>query len=188
MNELISFVTLPFFALALSGASAAGLTFTGLGDIRIGMPVSELESKFGATLEYDAYPEDKANACAYWKIPEYPDLGLMIVDGSLGRIEIHTDEYQTKSGAKIGMTEVAVKSIYGDSMQMDYHPYAGAAGSYLVLKSSDDQYKMIFETGTPNDSGSRFNSALSAGPNPYKRVTSIRAGLAGPVSYIEGCA
>ncbi|WP_447525909.1 hypothetical protein [Parasphingorhabdus sp. NYA22] len=188
MKKLISFITLPIAALALTGASAPGLTFTGLGDIRIGMSVSELQSKFGATLEYDAYPEVKANACAYWKIPEHPNLGLMIVDGHLGRIEVDTDDYQTRSGAKIGMSEVTVNSIYGSWIQMEHHPYLGKSGSYLVLESRDRRYKMIFETRTPNDSGGEFASDLSGGPSPAKQVESFRAGLAEPVSYIEGCA
>jgi hypothetical protein len=118
----------------------------------------------------------------------------MINEGKLVRIDIGPDDarvkWRTLSGAMIGITETEVAAIYGNRLQIGDHPYLGDAGSYLVLPSSDRRYRMIFETATPDESeaiGQETSSARSREPNSKKRVTDFRAGLAGPVGYIEGC-
>ncbi|MGB5723634.1 MAG: hypothetical protein WBM39_04400 [Parasphingorhabdus sp.] len=170
------------------------LTFAGLGPIQIGTSEAALHT-LGFSDPYrsaDWQNDEEYAACHYLSNEaEYPGVGFMINDGKLVRIGIHPNDtgiiWQTLSGATIGMTETEVAAIYGDWLQIDYHPYAGDAGSYLILQSGDGRYKMIFETAIEDGGDEQHFSAPSQGFNAEKSVTDFRAGLAGPVSYIEGC-
>ncbi len=196
MRNLFKPATLLLGLLLLTGATdeKPRLTFTGLGPIQIGMSETELQA-LGFSDPYrsaDWQTDEEYAACHYLaNESEYPGVGFMINDDTLVRIGIGPNEagitWQTLSGAMIGMTETEVASIYGNWMKIDHHPYLGDAGSYLILQSSDGRYKMIFETANPEVSGEQLSSAPSQGPKADKRVTDFRAGLSGPVSYIEGC-
>lgn len=196
MKTLFRSATLLLAPLLLLGATdeKPRLTFKGLGPVQIGMSEAAL-LKSGFSDPYrsaDWQADEEYAACHYLSNEtDYPGVGFMINDGKLVRIGIGPNDagiiWQTLSGATIGMTETEVASLYGNWMKIDYHPYLGDAGSYLILQSSDGRYKMIFETATSDGSGEQFASAPSRGPNAEKRVTDFRAGLAEPVSYIEGC-
>lgn len=196
MTYGLKLAALPIALLCLAGAtdSPARLTFEGLGPVRIGMAETELEALgFGDPHRSSDWQSDEEyRACHYLANEDrFPGVGLMINEGMLVRIDIGPNdagvEWQTLSGAMIGMTEPDVASIYGNWMETDDHPYLGDAGSYLVLQSGDGRYKMIFETATADGSGEEMSSAPSGGISGTKRVTDFRAGLADPVGYIEGC-
>ena len=196
MNDLAKLATLPLAFLCLAGAvdPQPRLTFEGLGPFRIGMTESELQTR-GFTdpnRSSDWQTDAEYVACHFLaNEEEYPGVGFMINDSKLVRIDIGPNdagvEWQTHSGAMIGMTETDIAAIYGNGMQIIDHPYLGDAGSYLVLRSDDGQYMMIFETAIEDENSEKFSSAPSRGPNDQKRVTDFRSGLTGPVGYIEGC-
>ena len=197
MNDLAKLAALPLASLCLAGAvdPTPPLTFEGLGTVRIGMNERELQALgFKDPNEPPDWQADEEYLACHYLANEqgYPGVGFMINDHKLVRIDIGPNDagvkWQALSGAMIGMTETEVVSVYGNWMSMDDHPYLGDSGSYLLLQSADGQYKMIFETATPEGSGEEFASAPARGPSSEKRVTGFRAGLAGPVDYIEGCA
>ncbi len=170
------------------------LTFQGLGSIEIGMSEAVLQKRGFSDPDRSAVSQADLEyaACHYLSNEtEYPGVHLMINDGLLVRIDIGANDaaivWKTLSGASIGMTETEVVSLYDGWIKIDHHPYLDDAGSYLILDSSEGLYKMIFETATSDGSGEQFSSEPSRGPNANKRVTDFRAGLAGPVNYIEGC-
>ena len=196
MKNLFRLATFMLAPLLLLGATdeKPRLSFQGLGPLKIGMSEAALE-KLGFSDSYrsaDWQADEDYEACHHLSNEtDYPGVSFMINDGRLVRIGIGANDagirWKTLSGASIGMTETEVASLYGDWMKIDHHPYLGDAGSYLILDSSDGQYRMIFETAAPDGSGEQFSSKPSRGPNANKRVTDFRSGLAEPVSYIEGC-
>ena len=196
MRGLFSLVLIPsaFLLFGATNGEKPRLTFEGLGPVRIGMTETQLE-KMGFSDPYrsaDWQTDEEYESCHYLSNEsKYPGVGFMINDGQLVRIGIGTNdkkiEWKTLSGATLGMRETEVAAIYGSWMKMDYHPYMGDSGSYLILASRGGKYRMIFETALSDDSGTENSSAPQNGPNPEKRVTDIRAGLSGPVGFIEGC-
>lgn len=151
------------FAAAAPGDEA--LTLHGVGALRIGLPLAELRSRFGATPEYEPDPEMN---CSYWQAPGYPELGLMVIDDRLVRIDVNDARWQTRSGARIGMREREVRAMYGAQMRVEPHPYTDPVGRYLVYRARSEPYGLIFET----DNG---------------RIISWRVGLMEAVELIEGC-
>jgi hypothetical protein len=196
MNSLLKPAAGLLALLLLTGAidEKPRLSFTGLGPIQIGMSEAELET-LGFSDPYrsaDWQADEEYSACHYLSNEdEYPGIGFMINEGKLVRIGVGSNDagiiWQTHSGAAIGMTETQVAAIYGNWLKIDYHPYLGNAGSYLILQSGDGRYKMIFETAVQDGNDEQHSSAPSQGFNAEKLVTDFRAGLSDPVSFIEGC-
>lgn len=196
MNSLLKPAAGLLALLLLTGASdeRPRLTFAGLGPIQIGMSEAALLT-LGFSDPYrsvDWQDDEEYAACHYLSAEDdYPGVSFMINDGKLVRIGVGPNDagvvWQTHSGAMIGMAETQVAAIYGDRLKIDHHPYFGDAGSYLILQSGDGRYKMIFETATQDGGDGLHTSSPSEGFNAEKLVTDFRAGLAGPVGYIEGC-
>ncbi|HVM22158.1 MAG TPA: hypothetical protein VM308_02505 [Sphingomicrobium sp.] len=153
--------------LALSAAAAPAtspVTLLGVGDLRIGMSVSELR-RLGARKDYD--PEDDP-ACSFWSLPKRKGIAVMVSYGQVVRIDIENPQYVTASGARVGMSESQVRRIYGDMLKVEPHPYTSPEGHYLVYRASDRRHGMIFET---------FR----------RKVHSFRVGRWNHVQLIEGC-
>lgn len=178
-------------AILLTGNSApnARLTFEGLGPIRIGMTVKQVEAiGFALTTGGPWSDEEEKFQCHYLdSAPNYPDIALMMNKDRLVRIDVAfgsaPGRWKSLSGAMIGMSEQDVHALYRDWLTISPHPYLGDSGSYLSLTSSDDDHAMIFETAALDQADTQI-----AGEKPTKYVTNFRAGLKDAVSYIEGCA
>ncbi len=159
------------------------LTYTGLGDVKIGMSetrVKALGFKLTQTGPWDKIGGEYYNDCHHLdSAPNYPNVAVMISQQKVVRIEIDYNApsglWKSYSGATNGMTDDEVLKIYGKKVKRKPHPYSGDAGSYLTLTKQDGRYSMIFETG------------LVDGKQP-KRVQGFRSGYSLPVGYIEGCA
>jgi hypothetical protein len=92
----------------------------------------------------------------------------MIIDGKVARIEIKGEStLKTLSGAHVGMTEDALKSLYGPALESQPHKY-DEHGRVFVLKSGAGDHGLRFET--------------SAG-----KVTVMHAGPWKHLNYVEGC-
>ncbi|MEE9432825.1 MAG: hypothetical protein V3V15_01125 [Sphingorhabdus sp.] len=169
--------------LATAGSERARLTYTGLGDVRIGMSNAQAKAlgfKLTTSGPWDEVGGDYFVSCHHLdNAPDYPDVALMMSQDRVVRIEIGYDAppgfWRSYSGATNGMTEADIRKIYGSKMKREAHPYMDEAGSYLTLTSRGGRYAMIFETGRDDDKKS-------------KRVQGFRSGLVLPVGYIEGCA
>lgn len=161
--------------LAAAAACIAGIAladarwclgFSGLGAIRTGLTVDEAM----ALADWPAIAR-KAQTEPCWVMPfkgGKSDFSLMIVDGKVARIEIKGEStLTTLSGAHVGMTEDALKSLYGPKLESQPHKY-DEKGRVYVLKSSAGDHGLRFET--------------SAG-----KVTVMHAGPWEHLNYVEGC-
>jgi len=191
MNRFFSTFGIMLAAILLAGATTPKprLTFEGLGPIRIGMSVNQVKKLgFKLTTSGPWSDEEGRFLCHYLdSAPGYPGIALMMNEDRLVRIDVsHGSKpgaWQSLSGAKIGMSEQEVRDIYGDWMKKSGHPYLDEAGSYLTLTSAEGKYAMTFETALRDINPETLKSKSSP-----KFVTDFRAGLAGAVGYIEGCA
>jgi len=158
-------ITAAMLALALAGPPDNRVTLQGIGALRVGLSTDTLRTSFRATRE-EGFEDDES--CSYWRTPDHPGLGLMVVDGRLVRIDIDEARYRTRSGAAVGMSEREIRAIYGPLMTVEPHPYTAPEGHYLVYRASGEPYGMIVET----DNG---------------RAIALRVGYWENVQWIEGC-
>jgi hypothetical protein len=113
------------------------------------------------------------DSCSYlMAAPVLDNVGFMVFDGTIARVDIFPgSSITTRSGARIGMTEAQIKSMFGDKIETSGHPYV-TGGKYLTFVPTDEQdknFRVIFETDA--------NGV----------VTSYRAGRVPEVGWIEGC-
>lgn len=148
----------------------AVLTVEGLGEMKIGMTVAEIEVATGEKVRVssDFYP-----GCRYASLGDGTPkgVGLMLSHRRLVRLDIWSDATTlTDTGVGLGDSESKVRRKYGDEVVVSDHPYLGSRGSYMEYRPpGEDRLLMLFET----DKG---------------QVTSFRTGYAQQVRYIEGCA
>lgn len=186
VNRLLAFLLLAVVLIADSDAADEKplLAFNGLGPVVIGMSVAEMEALgFYPTedLAFYDYPETchyRSNETAY------PGIAVMMYEESAARIDVFDGVWESASGAKIGMTETEVAQLYASRFKLEYHFYLGKYGSYLIIDSPDQKYRMLFETSI-EEKGSA--SRPEDGPNSSKRVTMFRSGIPDAVDRVEGC-
>lgn len=139
------------------------LSKNGLGPIRVGMTIRQIEERTGLTAER-GYGR---RSCQTWTVTGVTGgIGLMTAYGKLVRVDVYRRPWQTKRGIRVGMKGSEVRRRH-PNLRVARHPYV-PPGRYLIVGGKPR--RMIFETG------------------PRGRVTSFRGGLSGPVGYIEGCA
>jgi hypothetical protein len=155
-------------ALALVGAAPAPevMTLRGLGPLRVGLSTTELRSRFRAKAG-EPYP-DPAVDCAHWTSPLHPGVQLMVSGNRLVRLETEDPRYRTPTGAGVGMTESALRRLYGAKMRVEAHPYMGPEGKYLIVRAQKEPLGLIIETWDG-------------------RARSMRVGYWRSVQLIEGC-
>jgi hypothetical protein len=158
----------PLLAWALIGAAPASevMTLRGLGPLRVGLSTSELRSRFRAQAG-EPYPDPEVD-CAYWTSPLYPGVQLMVSANRLVRLETEDPRYRTPGGARVGMAEAALRSLYGPRMRVEPHPYMGPEGKYLIVRARNEPLGLIVETWDG-------------------RARSLRVGYWRNVQLIEGC-
>ena len=150
-------------AQAGEDATSWRLDKNGLGPIRVGMTVREIEERTGLGLE----PSYGQRSCRIWNVTGVPEgLSLMTINGKVVRVAAYRRPWRTRRGIRVGMKGSAVRRRH-PNLRVARHPYT-PRGRYLIVGGKPR--RMIFETGARG------------------RVTSFRGGLSGPVGYIEGCA
>jgi hypothetical protein len=152
--------------LAAVADARSCLGMGGLGPLRAGMAVEEALSLFDwSGMETLKKPEE----CWYLHYDGGgADFDAMIIQGKVVRIELRgKSTLRTFSGAHIGTSEAELKQLYGKRLDIQPHKY-DVNGHVIVLKSSDGDFGMRFET--------------SRG-----RVTAIQAGPWEHLNYVEGC-
>ncbi|HYH59545.1 MAG TPA: hypothetical protein VD790_10030 [Thermoleophilaceae bacterium] len=150
------------------------LTRQGLGPIRVGRTVAEVERRTDRRMVF-AYGD--RSSCRIWRLGGAPrGLSIMTAYGRIARVQIYfrgaPDRVQsprgfwrTKRRIRLGHTEARVRRRYGH-VRSRPHPYT--VGRYLIVGRGNR--RIIFET------------------NSHARVTSFRGGRKREVRYIEGCA
>jgi hypothetical protein len=140
----------------------------GIGPVLAGMTLAELSKVAGETLR-PAY--DINETCDYVK-PKFLPKGVMvmIVEDSVGRVDVTEKGVRTKEGVGIGDAESRVLSVYGARAQVQPHKYTGPTGHYVIVQQSGDTlHRIVFETDG-------------------KVVERYHAGRRPAVDLVEGCA
>ncbi len=144
-------------------ASQYKITYYGFGPVKVGMKVSAASKALGIPFT----ELDKENDCHYANPKRlFKDVGFMIVNGRIARVDVDTRGYVTAAGAKIGDTEARIKRLYKGKVAVSPHKYTD--GRYLTVQIDGGKFGIVFETDG-------------------KRVTYIRAGKSPEFGYIEGC-
>ena len=125
---------------------------------------------------YDAKTYQEAikspNHCFHisFEHPLLKNVGFMITNKHISRIEIDGESIKTLSGIGIGDSEEKVKKAYKDKITIEPHQYE-EKGHYLIYKpkdKADQKYNLLFETDG-------------------KKVIRFRSGYAEEVYLCEGC-
>jgi hypothetical protein len=148
------------FIMASANANAADqiLTFTGLGSVVIGMTQAQAEAALHTTLR-PIYPDNKAT-CWFGKRADNVDgqVSYMIENSRIVRIDIDDHQWPrpeksvppvaTERGIRIGSSTDDVKTTYGSTLTIDFHPQGNASDEnylYVALPSADKRYGLLFE-------------------------------------------
>ncbi|MBW4496794.1 MAG: hypothetical protein KME26_27715 [Oscillatoria princeps RMCB-10] len=184
LNSRVKFITFfigtlsLFFVTVLPVIAQAQLTeqsklyIDGIGPVLVGMTVPEASRAAGRPLVSTGDSGGGSN-CFYLTPEGGPrDVGFMIADGRISRIDIWRESrITTLSGAGIGDTEARIKALYPGKIQVSPHKYV-QGGHYLTFvpqDRSDSNYRLVFETDG-------------------NRVTQFRVGKLPEVEFVEGCA
>ncbi|MEH2008110.1 hypothetical protein [Nostoc sp.] len=180
MNNKVKLLTLASLTLAVSfltvGTVVAHAKLTnqsklfinGIGQVRVGMSVSQAAKAAGTKLIGDS----ANNSCYYVKPENEPkNLFFMVTKGRISRVDVRQNtQITTLKGAKIGDTEAQIKSLYSGQIKVTPHKYV-QGGHYLTFIPQDhvnQNYRVVFETDG-------------------KRVTQFRSGKLPEVEFVEGC-
>lgn len=143
------------------------LADTGLGPIIIGMTPEQANAAVGGALEL---PQGITPlGCDYAFPRAEADLGFMIEQGQIVRVDVRRPDIRTALGAGVGDTEARLEALYDGRLQVS--PQQHARGHYLAVLPADTiahPHRIIFET-------------------EQGMVTAIRAGRLPQVQYLEGC-
>lgn len=180
MNNKAKLLTIATTTLALSSLTVgtvlaqakltnqSKLFINGIGQVRVGMSVSQATKAAGTKLVGDS----PNNSCYYLKPQGQPrEVGFMVTENRISRVDVwRNSKITTLKGAKIGDSEARIKSLYPGQIQVTPHKYV-QGGHYLTFipkDRADQNYRLVFETDG-------------------KRVTQFRSGKLPEVEYVEGC-
>lgn len=141
----------------------APLTFIDLGAVHLGLSQTQLRSLgFKVSEEPSGYEE-----CVEVTLNGDNKVLVMLENDRVTRVSSYDPIIKTKLGINVGATELQVKRAYARNIVIRPHQYDDN-GHYLITKSSDGKYAIVFETDG-------------------NRVTGIHAGLTASAQYVEGC-
>lgn len=161
----------PLVEEASAGGSAAGSVFGNtvfsMGSVGgtqvVGMTVSEASQALGVRLIGEG---EDPEGCFYVE-PAGGNEGLlsMVTEGTIARFDINDNKVQYEGGIRVGDSEAKLRSVFGESLEVEPHDYDEQGKYYKLTKGN---LGVVFKTDG-------------------KRVTRIRSGRSPEVEYIEGC-
>jgi len=143
----------------------ARLEKSGLGTIRIGLPLDQFPISLQQPLERTAY--GNSGGCFYVFPEKDTGFGMMIEDDRLTRIDVFKPGIKTDKGVSVGDPIDRIKAAYGAAAVQGRDFYDDKMPEFTVT-SEDGRQAMRFSTD-------------------QHRVTAIVAGRASSVAYVEGC-
>lgn len=166
---------------------AERLSLRGLGPVRVGMSVGEVERLLGVPLSvHDSHPDvpnasDEGDRCGYAYLSHVPDgpafLVLRPADGGPSSAKIvsvmATENMRTLSGIGVGSTREALLETYGDRLELTPGKYSETYQTAVFVPKyvEDADYRMVFEVER----------------EPGGRVFEMRTGFTEPVQWGNGC-
>lgn len=166
LKPLLAMLSLSLVCLAPATAhSPTGpmtITTDGIGGYTVGTPKAKIAKTIGkGNPNYDQH-----QGCDIHPALGVEDLYVMIENDIVTSIITHNAKYKTPSGAHVGMTDAAIKRIYGKRLKREGHTYQDAPAAYYTFRSSSGN-KIVFDV------------------NEKRKVSEIRAGRS--AGYVEGC-
>jgi hypothetical protein len=150
-------------------SAIAQASFSGYGDMKLGITVEEATAAWGG--ELNGKPSE--GSTCYYLTPKWVkaprDFAFMAENGKFVRYDVGTDKEAAPGGGKVGMTVDQLQKLYNNSLQSAPHKYVEGGKNLSVAASGVAPSKLVFETD-------------AAG-----KVTAWRVGLSPQVDYVEGC-
>jgi len=145
------------------------LTADGIGPLRIGMTLQQLEAAIGRKVDLSDLSSDDTSVCAEIDVPGWENIGLLMENLRVTVIYIDRP-YRTIDGVYHGMSETDLKRRFGHQAVFGYRPYFGGdPHAHNVVVKKGRRREFLFQT--END-----------------KVSSISVGDLPGVEYWEGCA
>ena len=148
-------------AVADALPSSARLTTAGLGPIKIGMTIAQVEQAGNREVAFEG--GDANAACASGALGS--KLYGLFSKGRLTRIYVASRLYATRTSIRVGDSQRKVLARYGRSITREPHEYV-RGGFYLKLTVGNR--RLVFDTDG-------------------KRVTQMSSGRKPEIDYVEGC-
>ena len=155
--------------VATSGVSAGQdrwvIAFNGVGPVKIGMSLSELNTALHERFTMPTEKEDQG--CFYVNSAKHPHISFMIEDGRVVRVDVESAGIPTAQGVQVGDSEEHALQVYGPKLKVSESPY-DPEGHYFTIQSEDRRNGIRFET----EKG---------------KIQTYYAGRFEAVQYVEGC-
>ena len=124
-------------ALARLPSPRHKIRFDGVGPLRVGMAEPALRKILGLSLRIETHD---SGVYATWGDP---DLGLVLVDGKLARIDVAGGRWRTIGGTRVGSLEADVRDVFKQRIETRSHSF-DPRGRVLLVRSK--LYALAFET------------------------------------------
>jgi hypothetical protein len=161
------FIACIFMAAQINAQSDFSIVrLDGIGPVRVGMNLSELNKALHTSFKKPSDPDEQA--CTYVAVPHQSGIAVMILDGRVARVDVANTSTRTSEGIRNGDSEARVLQVYGKRLKIEPNFYDSENGHYLTLHSSDRKHGIRFES----DKG---------------KITSFYAGTADAIAFVEGC-
>lgn len=144
------------------------VTVDGLCGVSFGMSAEEAKTAHtGGGLVVMGDPTEEEEAC-YYLGPQQAsyDIGYMVVDGTIQRIDIRAPGVATAESVQVGMPAAEVEGLYPD---LEKQPNKYTERDNLIVQL-DGEAKLVMETDGDGN------------------IADYRIGLPPAVDYVEGCA
>jgi len=164
----MQWITAVTIVVASAGVQAEPwqLGMRGLGPLRIGMTVRQVERRAGIVFDKTEPSARPGESCQDWSLPHHPGVSTMFIDGVLQRIDVMKPGVATAKGVTVGAPVARVMRAY--------------PGIDIAPDAYDDRERYLTVMSPDRLSALRFNT--SAG-----KVSSFHAGRYKEVQLIEGC-
>lgn len=144
-----------------------GITFYGIGPVRIGSALADASRAAGEQLVDAKDVPSGVEGCYHVRLKSSPTLLFMVEKGRITRLQTADPRFRTESGVRVGHSEAVARRTYGKRLEVEEHKYY-ETGHYLIVRSADDRHALVMETDG-------------------KTIVQIEAGLWPSVGYVEGC-
>lgn len=133
LSRTAAFVMILFLGCesAPAGPGEWLVRFDGYGPVRIGMTPAEASRALGMKFESEVDLNDPvlARSCFYVWSPSLKDVGFMVTEGRISRVDIDSDTVLTEAGVKINSTIENIIRLYPGRVIIEPHAYTGPEGS-----------------------------------------------------------
>ncbi len=124
--------------------TSSSLTTVGLDTVHFGMTAAVAQRAAGSSFT----PVTPRGECFLVTPDEAPEgITFWIVEGTVERVDIDTDEISTRSGGRIGRTEDWIRQAWPDHIQAS--PLPDGSGNLLAFvprDESDREFRVMFQT------------------------------------------